>query len=110
MSKLMKVSAYQGDYLHGNRNTFYNTKLILQYETHNQMEFTRNPLRVFKLKLSRNRQTVTLTMMSFFSKAFPSGSLSPKHMLMVYSGDPPLFSLNCLRSGHRHRCNHNNNA
>lgn len=42
-----------------------------------------------------------MTVTSFFSSAFPSGNFSPKHMLMVYSGDPPLFSLNSFSSGHR---------
>lgn len=41
--------------------------------------------------------------MSFFSRAFPSGNFSPKHMLMVYCGDPPWFSLNCLSSEKRRR-------
>lgn len=41
--------------------------------------------------------------MSFFSRAFPSGNFSPKHMLMVYCGEPPWFSLNCLSSGKRRR-------
>lgn len=44
---------------------------------------------------------LTLTVTSFFSSAFPSGNFSPKHMLIVYSGDPPLFSLNSFSSGHR---------
>lgn len=46
-------------------------------------------------------RSLTLTVTSFFSSAFPSGNFSPKHMLMVYSGDPPLFSLNSFSSGHR---------
>lgn len=44
--------------------------------------------------------SLTLTLTSFFSRAFPSGNFSPKHMLMVYSGDPPLFSLNSFSSAH----------
>lgn len=46
-------------------------------------------------------RSLTLTVTSFFSSAFPSGNFSPKHMLMVYSGDPPLFSLNSFSSVHR---------
>lgn len=45
--------------------------------------------------------SLTLTVTSFFSSAFPSGNFSPKHMLMVYSGEPPLFSVNSFSSGHR---------
>lgn len=41
---------------------------------------------------------VTFTTISFFSSGFPSGNFSPKHMVMVYSGDLPLFSLNCFNS------------
>lgn len=50
--------------------------------------------------------SLTLTLTSFFSRAFPSGNFSPKHMLMVYSGDPPLFSLNSFSSVQRRDCQH----
>lgn len=61
---------------------------------------------VFEVKLwkkKRNgKECFTLTTISFFSKAFPSGNFSPKHMLMVYLGELPLLSLNCFSSEHRY--------
>lgn len=81
MGHLVEVSTYERDHLQGPRGRW---EVNLSSSSAGK-EF---------------QQSVTLTLTSFFSRALPSGNFSPKHMLMMYSGDPPLFSLNSFSSAH----------
>lgn len=91
MGHLVKVLTYQGDDLQGK------TDGAVKYELHWQRQL--KPAFVAKV----SNRSVTFTLTSFFSNAFPSGNFSPKHMLIVYSGEPPLFSLNCFSSGQKQK-------
>lgn len=102
VSELMQVSTYQRDHLdHQGRHGLMSVKLpnwMCLLITRGGKTKMLQVCHVMK-----HDKIVTLTTISFFSRAFPSGNFSPKHMLMVYSGDPPWFSLNCLSSEQRYK-------
>ena len=50
---------------------------------HNQFVLRYSKLAVALMVKAHEREIFTLTMMSFFSRGFPSGNFSPKHMWMV---------------------------